>query len=359
MAAMKVAIVYDRVNKWGGAERLLLVLNEMFPKASLYTSVYSSKKAPWAKKFPRVVPSFLNKLSFFRDKHELLGALTPIAFESFDFSGFDLVISVASEAAKGIITKHPTKHICICLTPTRYLWSGHDEYFKNPLLRFFSRTAVRDLKKWDKKAAQRPDRIIAISTAVQERIRKYYGRKSVVIHPPVDLKGVRAPRVKKGDYYLLVSRLVPYYKKVDLVINVFNEMGKKLIVVGTGNMLRSLRRTAKKNIRFVGEVTDRKLIGYYKGARALVHPQEEDFGLVAVEAQSFGVPVIAYKKGGALDTVNEKTGMFFEKQQKDNMIKAVQKFEGRKFNKSQIKKNASKFSKKNFKEKLKKEIRLL
>ena len=355
---MKVAIVYDRVNKWGGAERLLLVLNEMFPKASLYTSVYSPKKAPWAKKFPLVVPSFLNKLSFFRDKHELLGALTPIAFESFDFSGFDLIISVSSEAAKGIITNFPTKHINICLTPTRYLWSGHDEYFKNPLLYFFSRTAVSDLRKWDKKAAQRPDRIIAISTAVQERIKKYYGRESTVVHPPVDLKRIRTPRVKKGDYYLLVSRLVPY-KKVDLAVKAFNQMGKKLVVVGIGSQMRPLRKIANKNIKFAGEVDDKKLASYYKGALALIHPQEEDFGLTAVEAQGFGLAVIAYKKGGILDSVAKNTGVFFEKQQKDNMIKAVQEFESRKFDKVKLKKNAKRFSKKNFKENLKKEISLL
>ena len=181
---MKVALVYDRLNKWGGAERVLLALHKLFPQAPLYTSVYDSQKASWAKVFD-VRTSFLQNFPFAM-YHELYAPLMPLVFESFNFDEFDLVISVTSEAAKGIITKPKTKHICYNLTPTRYLWSGYSEYFKNPIFRFLSLPVIVYLKFWDKIAAQRPDKYIAISKEVQSRISKYYGRESVVVYPPVE-----------------------------------------------------------------------------------------------------------------------------------------------------------------------------
>src|SRR3989338_8390229 len=190
---MKVALVYDRVNKWGGAERVLLALHELFPDAPLYTSVYDRKKASWADVFDPsagsgqgIKTSFLQKIPF-STRHELFAALMPLAFESFSFDEYDLVISVTSEAAKGIITKPKTMHICYCLTPTRYLWSGYNDYFKNPYFRFISKPLVSYLRFWDKIAAQRPDAYIAISKEVQGRIKKYYGRESTVIYPSVTL----------------------------------------------------------------------------------------------------------------------------------------------------------------------------
>src|SRR3989344_2367668 len=231
----KVALVYDRVNKWGGAERVLLMLHEMFPDAPLYTSVYSREKAPWANVFPEVIPSFLQKFSFLRDRHELLAPLMSLAFESFDFSGYDLVISVTSEAAKGVITKPGTLHVCYCLTPTRYLWSHFDTYFSargGPAFGWkgITKPVVTYLRSWDKIAAQRPDVVIAISTAVQDRIKKYYNRGSEIIYPPVDIEkfqrksvdttSLRSDVVKQRRYFLIVSRLVPY-KKVDLAIEAF------------------------------------------------------------------------------------------------------------------------------------------
>ncbi len=180
---MKVALVYDRVNKWGGAERVLLALKSLFPDAPLYTSVYNSDNAKWAEVFS-VKSSFLQKFPGARKLHEYYAPLMPMAFESFDFSEFDAVISVTSEAAKGIITKPETFHLCVCLTPTRYLWSGYDEYFKNPVLKFVSWPVVRYLKMWDKIAAQRPDQIVSISETVRDRVEKYYNRSSEVIYPP-------------------------------------------------------------------------------------------------------------------------------------------------------------------------------
>jgi glycosyltransferase involved in cell wall biosynthesis len=234
---MKIALLYDRVNKWGGAERVLLALHEVFPNAPLFTAVYSSENAPWAKVFPEVIPTFLQNIPFAKDKHELLGTFTPIAFENLDLAGCDLVISITSEAAKGVIVRPPARHICYCLTPTRYLWSGYDIYFKNPFLELVSRPFVSYLKSWDRIAAQRPDKMIAISYAVKKRIKKYYNRQSEVIFPPVEIDNFKIKNSKKHkreEFFLVVSRLVPY-KMVDLAISAFNDLGLPLYIVGTGS----------------------------------------------------------------------------------------------------------------------------
>lgn len=348
---MRVAIVYDRVNKWGGAERVLLTLHEMFPDAPLFTSIYNPQKAPWAKVFPKVVPSFLQKLPI--KKHELLAPLMPIAFESFDMTRMDLVISVTSEAAKGIITKPGTKHICYCLTPTRYLWSGYKDYFKSSIFKSITKPVVSYLRKWDKTAASRPDTMIAISTEVQKRIKKYYGRDSRVVYPPVfKFKTQKAKfknEIQNSKFFLIVSRLVPY-KRVDLAVEAFNKLGLPLVIVGTGSQEKKLRKIAKANIKFAGYLTDEELVGYYQKAEALVVPQREDFGLVAVEAQSFGVPVIAYKAGGALDTVIEGvTGRFFDHQSVESLTGAIKESDKNDYNKKAVKNNAEKFSKERFK----------
>jgi len=349
---MKVAIVYDRVNKWGGAERVLLTLHEIFPKAPLYTSVYSKKNAKWAKVFPTIYTSFLQQIPFAKNNHELFALLMPFAFSFHIFDNYDLVISVTSEFAKNINVK-TGKHVCYCLTPTRYLWSHFDEYFKDSRLKLLAKPVVNYFRKIDKKIAQKPDIMIAISTEVQKRIRKYYGRKSKIIFPPVEIKSISNNFFENDhNYFLIVSRLVGY-KKVDLVIEAFNELSLPLVVIGTGREEKKLRRIAKKNIKFLGKVNDDRLVNSYKHAKALIFPQEEDFGITVVEAGIFGVPVIAYKKGGALDTVIEnKTGIFFKKQDKQSLIAAISKFSKLKFDKKIIKERSKKFSKKRFKEEL-------
>ena len=380
---MKTAIVYDRVNKFGGAERVLLALHKLFPDAPLYTSVYSPEKAGWAGVFPKVIPSFLQKIPVLKDHHQLFGWLTPIAYESFSFDGYDLVISVTSEAAKGILTKPQTKHICYCLTPTRYLWSGYDLYLKDrpsdlgwiPFYKYLSKPFLAYTKHWDKIAAQRPDMMIAISTEVQNRIKKYYERESEIIYPPVNTKKfeIRNPKFETNhkfqiinskpttnhqspitNFYLIVSRLEPY-KKVDLAIEAFIKMGKTLVVAGTGGHEKKYKSKYKSNnnIIFTGFISDGEVVSLMQNAKGFIYPQEEDFGITAVEAQAAGCPVIAYKKGGAQDTViGGKTGVFFDEQNVESLILAVKRFEKMNFDKKVLQKNAERFVTERFKKEI-------
>lgn len=339
---MKVAIVYDRVNKWGGAERVLLSLKKIFPEAVLYTSVYDKDNTPWAKGF-KVIPSFLQKLPFARENHELFALLMPIAFESFNFDGYDLVISVTSESAKGVLTKPGTIHICYCLTPNRYLWSGYKEYFKNSLLRFISYPAVVYLRHWDMVASSRPDHFIAISNEVKGRIKKYYNRDSKVIFPPIGNLPHDAES-NKGDYFLVVSRLVPY-KKVELAVKACTNLSLPLKVVGRGSEEKRLKNMAGRSIEFLGDLTDEKLSFYYKNCRALIFPGLEDFGLVIAEAQSFGKPVIAFRGGGAKDIIIEgKTGEFFDVQDTESLKRELVKFDEGKYNSKLSIENSKRFS---------------
>jgi len=357
---MRIALVYDRVNKWGGAERVLLALHEIFPDAPLYTAVYSSQKAKWAKVFSKIIPSFLQKIPFTNTNHEFLGTFTPIAFESFDFGEYDLVISVTSEAAKGIITKPKTLHICYCLTPTRYLWSAHDFYFKKPPSKFkfipffwyLSRPFVKYLRYWDKIAAQRPDEYIAISSEVKNRIEKFYNRESTVIFPPLMPSEVMPIKPKEKDHFLIVSRLVPY-KKIDIAIKAFSELRFSLKIIGSGWEEDKLKKMASSNVEFLKDLTDAELYGYYQNAKALVFPGIEDFGLAMIEAQYFGKPVIAYRAGGALDIIKEGvTGEFFNEQSVDSLKKTLEKFDYKLYNEKSCSENSQNFSFEHFRQEL-------
>jgi len=344
---MKVALVYDRINKWGGAERVLLALHRLFPDAPLYTSVYDKKKAPWADVFD-VRVSFLQKFPF-AVRHELYAPLMPLAFESFNFDGYDLVISVTSEAAKGILTKPQTKHVCYMLTPTRYLWSGYKEYFKNPILKLISKPVIWYLRRWDKIVSERPDEYIAISKEVKDRVAKYYGRKSTVVYPPADNIPSGENNKNTGNYFLIVSRLVSY-KRIDLAIKAFNKLKLPLKIIGSGQQMRKLRQMAGPTIEFVGSLTDKELVSYYSECRALIFPGFEDFGLTIVEAQSFGKPVIAFRAGGALETIIEgKTGIFFNYQSAESLEEAVIKFNKLEFDPKDCIAQAQKFNFEQFK----------
>lgn len=363
---MKVALVYDRVNKWGGAERVLLALHKIFPSAPLYTAVYNASSAKWADVFT-VNTSFLQSFPYARTHHEIFAPLMPLAFESFSFEKYDVVISVTSESAKGIITPPGVRHICICLTPTRYLWSGYTEYFKNPLFKLISFPVIWYLKKWDKVAAKRPDVLIAISETVQKRIKKYYDKDSVVIYPPVTLKqsivSQKTSNAQKKDsrYFLVVSRLskMTAYKRVDIAIKAANRLKLPLVIVGTGRDEAYYKNLAGDTVQFVGNVSDRQLSEYYQGCKALIFPGNEDFGLVMVEAQSHGKPVIAYRKGGAKEIIQEgKTGEFFDRQSVKDLISILKSFDNTRYNGNDCIDNAKRFSFEQFEKRIKKIVNL-
>src|SRR3972149_9156819 len=310
---MKLALIYDRVNKFGGAERILLALHKLWPDAPLYTAVYDSKSASWAKSF-KVIPSFLQSWPKAKRHHEFYPWLTPLAFESFDLSQFDLVVSVTSAEAKAVITKPQTLHLCYCLTPTRYLWSHHQHYLKQGL-GWGLKPWANYLKRLDLVAAARPDAYAAISKTVAGRIKRYYHQPASVIYPPTDTAKFARPAKSvlslPKSYHLLVSRLVSY-KNLSLAITAFIRLKLPLVVVCRGREQSRLAELAGPTITFFNRVSENDLIYLYQHARALIMPQEEDFGLVAVEAQAAGIPVIALNRGGAKETVIDgKTGILF------------------------------------------------
>ncbi len=350
---MKVALVYDRVNKFGGAERFFKNILDIFPDAPIYTLVSDLKKSNWVNNH-KVIPTFFNKIKYLRTRHELLAPLASLAFETHDLSAYDLVISLTSADAKSVITHPHQTHICICLTPTRYLWDEKKHYRQDIKIKVLPQFIFNYFRFVDNLFSNRPDFYIAISKEVQNRILKNYQKNSVVIYPPVDSKFfVRTPqKTSSRKYFLVVSRLVQY-KKVDLVIKTFNRLNQKLIVVGEGHDLKKLQNIAHKNISFVGQVTDEQLKKYYQSAKAVIFPQKEDFGLVPLEAQASGTPVIAYKKGGALETIIDgQTGLFFSFQKPSSLSKALKKFSQTKFNYQNCIRNARQFSTQEFKQKL-------
>jgi len=339
---MKIALVYDWLDSWGGAERVLLELNRLFPQAPIYTSLYQKDKAHFARKFPQVKTSPLQKISF--ANRRWLTILMPLAFETFNFDNFDLVISISGFAAKGIITKPQTKHICYLLTPTRFLW--YPRQYQNLKI---PKTVSNYLKSWDLVAAQRPDEIVSISKTVQDRCWKIYRRKSQLIYPPVDNKFL-APKqtMVKKKFFLIVSRL-EQQKKIDLAIKAFNDLGWPLVIIGTGSWEEKLKRIAKKNIRFLGKVSDQKLTRYYQETQALIFPQEEDFGLVPLEAQACNTPVIAFGRGGATETVKiDQTGCFFYPQSSLTLKKTLSKWSQNGYNTKSFQSWVKKFSQEKF-----------
>lgn len=354
---LKVAIVHDWLTNFAGSEQVILALLEIFPEAPIYTSVFKSEKLPKIFKKIKVYTSELQKLSFL--KHQLLFPLMGRAFEKFDLSDYDIVITSSHASSKGVITKPETLNICYCHTPTRYLWSHYHEYLDqmefgplNPLIKLSMPKIAYKLRIWDRLAAERVDCWIANSENVSKRISKYYRKKSAIIYPPVNTNSFKYSENKK-DYYIVCSRLIPY-KKIELVIEAFNENKKPLKIIGSGSMEKELKKQAKSNIEFTGRVSDEKLITYYSEAKALIFPTEEDFGIVPVEAMASGTPVIAYNKGGAKETVIPKiTGILFEKQKKESLMGAIEEFEKNNFDPQKIREFAKNFDKEIFKSKIK------
>lgn len=340
---MRLAFVYDRINKIGGAERVLNTLHEILPEAPFYTAVYDPQRAAYAKDWD-VRPSFLQNIPLAKNHHEWFVWAAPFAFESFNFDDFDVVISVTSAEAKGIITKPETLHICYCLTPTRYLWSHAHEYGHQLLL--------SKLRAWDYIAAQRPDHYLAISRTVQSRIQKYYHRDSDIIYPGINTNFFKPSALSlkpSARYFLIVSRLV-LYKNIDIAIQACNELELPLKIVGTGSDLKRLKKLAGSTVEFLGQLTDQDLLGYYQGCQALILPGEEDFGLTILEALSCGKPVIAYRGGGAAELIEEgTTGAFFATLSLQSLIQTLKIFNQSRYNPQTLHQQALQFNQDKFK----------
>jgi len=354
---LKVAIVHDWLNQIGGAEVVLEALAEMYPQSPIYTAMYWPQAMPQAYRSWDIRASFMDRLPFVKKYHQPFLPLYPLAFESFDFTGYDLVISNKSGFCHGIITSPDTLHICYCLTPTRFLWD-YSSYAQRERLRGLARLALPPflnyLRLWDRAAADRVDHFIAISRTVQQRIAKYYRRDSAVIYPPVDTSKFAPSNSHHDgdDYFLIVSRLIPY-KRIDLAVRAFNELGLPLVIIGDGRDRDGLRALAKANIEFLGRVPDGKIGDYFARCRAFILPGQEDFCIAPVEAQAAGRPVIAYAAGGALDTVREGvTGAFFHEQTPEALIKAIKEFDDTGYDPAVIRRHAERFDKRVFKERL-------
>ncbi len=353
---MKVAIVHDWLNQYGGAELVLEALKELFPDAPVYTSIYDPGAMPPFYRQWDIRTSFMDRLPFVKSHHQPFLPLYPLAFESFNLSGYDVVISNKSGFCHGVITRPETVHICYCLTPTRFVWDFH-EYIRGEEVGKLARKLLSPfllfLRQWDRLPADRAGFFVAISREVRERIRKFYRKPSEIIHPPVYTSRFHISP-EQDDYYLVVSRLVPY-KRIEIAVEAFNLLKRPLLIVGEGRARASLERKAGPTIRFLGRVSGEELARLYARCRALIFPGREDFGIAPLEAQASGRPVIAYAAGGALETVVEgKTGLFFHEQTPEALAEAVLEFERRAadFDPEAIRESAERFDVRHFREKM-------
>ncbi len=342
---LRVAIACSWLNQYGGAERVLEVLHDMYPQAPVYTSIY------WPRAFPPswsdwdIRPSQLDRLPLIRQHHQWYLPLYPHAFEQLALSDYDLVLSVSSGFAHGIVTPASTLHICYCLTPARFLWDYHGYVRREDLNGIALRVlppVIRHLRMWDRLAADRVDYFVAISHAVQRRIVKFYRRQATVIYPPVDVKRF-SRSFERGEHFLVMSRLVPY-KNIDLAVKAFNRLGLPLWIIGDGRDRGALESMAASNVRFLGRVDDAEAQLCLSACRAFILPGEEDFGIAPLEAQAAGRPVVALAAGGALETiVDGETGVFFHEPTADSLAEAVLRAEGLSFEPTRIRQHAQQF----------------
>ena len=363
---MRVALIHDHLAQDGGAEKVLKVFAEMFPEAPIFTLLSEKNNVDKYYKNRKIDTSIIQKLPGGIKHYQWYMPFMPMAVEFFDLSGFDLVLSDSSSFAKGVITRPETLHIDYCHTPTRYLWSDTHSYINelkyNKWFKKIISLVLNYVRLWDRLAADRVDLFIANSETVKKRIQKYYQRDSTVIYPPVntELFNISADltdsRLLSQNYFLCGCRLMPY-KRIDIVIEAFKKMpDKKLLVFGSGTDIKRLVKLAgsSPNIEFLGRVDEVTLAKLYRNAVAFIHPQEEDFGIAAVEAMACGTPVIAYKKGGAQETIiAEQTGIFFAEQTAEAVKNAVSGFDKKKFDEKIIRAQAEKFSTGNFKRNIK------
>lgn len=355
---MKIALVHDYLAQDGGAERVLKAFKEMFPEAPIFTLVFDKKNTNQYFKTQDIRTSFLQKIPLGVRKYQWWLSLMPSAIESHDLREYDLIISSSSSFAKGVITKPGSIHLCYCYTPTRFLWLDSQSYIRelkvNPLIKSVLPLTLGKLRTWDCLAAGRVDKFVSISRAVQDRIKKYYNRDSLIIHPPVEVEKFKISDSPK-NYFLVGARLVPY-KRVDLAVKAFARLGIPLKVFGIGAEFDNLKKMAhgKKNIEFLGKISESEKVELFSNCLAFLYPQEEDFGITAVEAMASGRPVIAFKAGGALETVSEgETGEFFDEQSWEDLADKIIRFKPEKYDPRKIRDHTLQFSLENFKEKIK------
>ena len=351
---MKLAIVHDYLNQYGGAERIIEIFHEMYPDAPIYTSVYDPSMLPPVFQEMDIRPSFLQRIPFISRTLPYYISLMPLAFEQFDLQEYDVVLSSTTSFAKGVITSPNCVHICYCNTPMRFAWRYHDymrERNVGTLRRMMLALMLHPIRSWDAVSANYVDYFIANSYNIARRISKFYRRDSYVIYCPVDCSRYSI-RPEVGDYYLIVSRLREY-KRIDRAIEAFNELKLPLVIIGEGSDRNRLEQMAGENTTFLGRVDEEALQKYYAHCRALIFPGEEDFGLTPVEAMASGRPVIAFGGGGALETVKENvTGCFFSDPTPASLAAAVRSFDTGQVDPETIRAHALQFDVKNFKQKI-------
>ncbi|MEI6222013.1 MAG: glycosyltransferase [bacterium] len=357
----KIALVHDWLTTFGGAERVLLALTELYPEAEIFTLVYDEDRLPEFSRW-KVHTSFIQKLPWGKKKYRAYLPLMPTAIEQFDFQDFDLVISSSHAVAKGIITRPDTIHISYCHTPMRYAWDLYHFYLQKPqiggkLTKWIMPWMMHHLRLWDRESADRVDHFIANSHNVAARIKKYYQRDSEVIYPPIAVATTKPQGLPKEDYFVILSRLIPQ-KNVDLAVMACTRLGKKLKVIGEGGMRKALEEMAGSTVEFVGFQPEHEVTKLLEQAQALIFPCEDDFGMTPVEAMALGTPVIALNRGGARESVIEgKTGTFFDQPMVESLCDALEQFDPAVYQSDVLREHAMQFDSAVFKEKMKKFIK--
>jgi len=349
---VKIAIVHDYLNQAGGAERVVGTLHTMFPGAPIFTTILDRSSLWDVLRDADIRTSWMQKLPLLKRHFKAYLLFYPGAIERFDLHEYDLVISSSSAFGKAAITRPGALHICYCHTPMRFVWDYERymerEQYGSPV-RAILVPVLRRFRTWDVKTASRPSLYVANSTVVADRIKRFYGRDSVIVPPPVAVQRF-TPVDKAEDFYLIVSRLNPY-KRVDLVVKAFNDLGRKLVIIGDGPDRAVLEKMARPNITFLGRLPDPQVADYYARCKALLFPGDEDFGIVPLEANAAGRPVIAYKAGGALDTVIDgETGIFFSELSPESLCAAVLRAEKTAWDSVAIRKHAEDYAEPRFRE---------
>ena len=343
---MKVALVFERLNVMAGAEKHLLALSEVYPDAPIYTALYTPETMPDVFRTKDIRVSFAQKVPGAAKNHQRFLPVFMLAFEQFDLSEYDVVISINHACAKSVITRPKTMHVCICCSPMRYAWDLYHDYLresgKGKVFNAVAALLMSSARTWDLRTSFGVDHFVAISRHVAARIRKYYRRESTVIHPPVETHRFRISE-ELDEYFLMVGRFAPY-KKVGLAIEAFNELRLPLLIIGEGEQEKYLRSIAGPIITFRRGQTDEQVAEAYSRCQAFIFPGEEDFGITPVEAQAAGRPVIAFRRGGALDTVKEGlSGIFFDEQTPQALIEAVRRYRPEDFDPQAIRQHALSF----------------